>query len=62
MRLLNAPRPARQVAVNTGIGPILACLLHPIHDDPALPAQVSRVAHGVVLELLKWLDGVPNGE
>ena len=58
----NAPRPARQVAINTGVGPVLASLLHPIHDDPSLPIEVAWVAHGVGIVVLKWFDGIPNGE
>ena len=50
------------MAVNTGVGPVLARLLHPVHDNPALPAQVSWVAHGVVLKLIERLYGVPDGE
>ena len=50
------------MAVNTGIGPVLACLIHPIHHNPSPPAQVGGIPHGVVLKLLKRLDGVPNGK
>ena len=50
------------MAVNTGIGPVLAHLLHPVHDNPTPPTQVGWVSHGIILKLLKWFNGIPYGE
>lgn len=60
--LSNAPRPARQVTVNTGVDPVLAHLIHPIHHDPPLPVEVCHVAHGICLKLFKGFYGIPDGK